>query len=454
MDNAKEFQDWVLKFELSESTVKALQENGFDSTQSCELLNSTMIHKHFAKALTLGQTLLQKAVDSLSTAPASVEGHRQRNHPPHRTRRPTCQLLMPYSNAPMPALDTALQTQGLDAVSLLSIFSANQPDGQVTTLNNGKGLSFDPFDCAGTSAGSKPYDIRDFITTMPIEGRGGGSIKVDDVEINLVESKPKLDSVTPLQYMEASLWILREMALKDGASLPHVLQYVGYLVKIANMGQRFQWKSVIKYDSEYRKAQAEAGFPFRADSSVMMQLFLRDRPAVEAKPSHQPNSTPHPQTKFDPRSGKPICGRSNTPIGCKLPQCKSAHVCRMCYSIHSITSHKDPAPVGTNPSEPKKLLLEAPSPPSLPPLLQHLPAWEKCLWKDRDRDFILHGIVHGFSLIDPQVAINDISPAHVLNDKSTCSEELMPCIDDAVSNELISGGYIPCNEQPKIISDS
>ena len=63
MDKAKEFQEWVLKYELSESTVKALQENGFDSTQSCELWNSAMIQKHFAKALTLGQTLLlQKAV--------------------------------------------------------------------------------------------------------------------------------------------------------------------------------------------------------------------------------------------------------------------------------------------------------------------------------------------------------------------------------------------------------
>ena len=188
---------------------------------------------------------------------------------------------------------------------------------------------------------------------MPTEGREGGSIKVGDVELNLVESKPKLDSVTPLQYMEASLWILRELALKDGASLSHVLQYVGYLVKIANMGQHFQWKFVIKYDSEYRKAQAEAGFPFGADSSYMMQLFLHDQPAVEAKPPHQPNSTPHPQTKSDSHSGKPICGRFNTPIGCKLPQCKFAHVCRMCYSTHSITSHNHPAPVGTNPPEPK-----------------------------------------------------------------------------------------------------
>ena len=188
---------------------------------------------------------------------------------------------------------------------------------------------------------------------MPTEGREGGSIKVGDVEHSLVESKSRLDSVNPLQYMKTSLWILREMALMDGASLPHVLQYAGYLVKIANMGQRFQWKSVTKCEAEYHKAQAEAGFPFGADSNFMMQLFLRDWPAVEAKPHSQPNSAPHRQTKFDPDSGKPICGRFNTPIGCKVPWCKFAHVCHMWYSTHSITSHKDPAPVGTNHSEPE-----------------------------------------------------------------------------------------------------
>ena len=43
--------------------------------------------------------------------------------------------------------------------------------------------------------------------------------------------------------MEASHRILHDMATKDGASLPQILQYVGYLIKVANMEQRFQWKS-------------------------------------------------------------------------------------------------------------------------------------------------------------------------------------------------------------------
>ena len=141
MDKAKEFQEWVLRYELSESTVKALQENGFDSTQSCELLNSAMIQNHLAKALTLGQTLLlQKAVDSLSTPPASVEyvpaaSAKDSLTPQANTTTPPAADAT--SNASMPTLDAALQNQGLDATSLLSILSANQPSGQTTCHDNG-----------------------------------------------------------------------------------------------------------------------------------------------------------------------------------------------------------------------------------------------------------------------------------------------------------------------------
>ena len=130
---------------------------------------------------------------------------------------------------------------------------------------------------------------------MPTERKDWASIKVWDMELNLTDTKPMLDNINQMQYMEAFLCTLQEMAVKDGASLPQVLQYVGYLIQIANMGQRFQWKSVLKYDSEYRKTQAEAGFTDGVDSSFMMQLFLQNM----ARPSTSSN-TQHPQTKFDP----------------------------------------------------------------------------------------------------------------------------------------------------------
>ena len=87
---------------------------------------------------------------------------------------------------------------------------------------------------------------------MSTERREGSSREVDDIELNLSKKKPQLDSITPMQYMEASL---RDMATKDGTSLPRVQQYVGYLIKVADMGQRFQWKSALKYNVDYWKMQ-------------------------------------------------------------------------------------------------------------------------------------------------------------------------------------------------------
>jgi hypothetical protein len=79
-------------------------------------------------------------------------------------------------------------------------------------------------------------------------------------------------------------------------------------------------------------------------------------------------------------------------------------------------------------------------------------SWEQCLADDPDKHFILDGIKHGFSLIDPNININDIAPAHVQNSSCTSSPHVKPLVESAISEEIISGGYIHCTNKPKIIS--
>ena len=85
-------------------------------------------------------------------------------------------------------------------------------------------------------------------------------------------------------------------------------------------------------------------------------------------------------------------------------------------------------------------------------MLKHIAAWERCLHEDNDKDFILHGIRHGFSLIDSDVDIDDIAPAQVTNNLSTRSPLIQPIISEAINDELLSGGYVKCSDEPKIIS--
>ena len=149
MEKADTFQAWTKQHELSDSTVEVLKENGFDSVQSCELLNGSMIQKHFAKSLTLGQTLLlQKAVDYLSKAPAGADATEdyQTTVPPKESSAETPPANPVDLASPAPVLDTMLkQPEGLDAAALLSILSMNQPAAKTSPIDNGKGLIFDPF---------------------------------------------------------------------------------------------------------------------------------------------------------------------------------------------------------------------------------------------------------------------------------------------------------------------
>ena len=122
------------------------------------------------------------------------------SHPqPHR------QPLLPHLPWMPPSSSKAL----MDAASLLNVISVNQPvSDEIINMDNGKGLTFDPF-CCFSSNSSKLYDIRDFVTTMPSEHKEGASNKVGEMKLNLMDTKPKLDNITQMQYMEASLHILR-----------------------------------------------------------------------------------------------------------------------------------------------------------------------------------------------------------------------------------------------------
>ena len=316
MDKAQTSQDWTIQNDLSDTTVTALKENGFDFVQSSGLLNTAMIQKHFSKSLTLGQTLLlQTAVKSLSKVPSVwpdvVDPQGISAATVKDTNKDTMSSAATSSAvAPASTLDATLQQQDLDAASLLNLISVTPETLSPPCLQSAK---------------------------------RGRRLKWGIWSWTLGISSPSW-TASP----RCSVW--RHLCSSCGKWLsrtePLFLQYAGYLIKIANMGQRFQCKSVLKYDSEYRRTQAEAGFPYGADSSFMMQLFLWDMLPQDqsmARPSASSN-TRHPQNKFHPQRGKPICGQFKSNKGCQLQRCKFAHVCRACYNPHSFSNHKEQAP--------------------------------------------------------------------------------------------------------------
>ena len=179
------------------------------------------------------------------------------------------------------------------------------------------------------------------------------------MSLGLSEKKVSLESITLHQYTEASMRILRELIIQDQMTMPEVLQYIGYVTKVASMAQVFPWRSILKYDQEYRKQQAAMSFPWGADSPYLMHLFLSQDDAVRQTMDRQPDRQRGPSTsrnKYDLVTGKIVCEKFNGRNGCNLRSCNYAHVCLECYDrAHGEFQHKQKAhnapPASTEPSK-------------------------------------------------------------------------------------------------------
>ena len=337
------FDEWITEWELDDQTKTMLATNGFSSLKSVKLLKDSMIQKHF-KGLNIAQTLLlQEAVASIVTPPTPA---------PATVDNPSTSNQSSGGSAPNASCESQpprLERQDLDMSSVWRLLDNANGDSQLAqdhpNPQAGKPAMFDPFcfDSNVTTETSKCRDIKDFVTLLQQNDKQ--VFKMGGVELTIPESKPKLESITPLQYMEASLKILREMAIKDGADLETVLHYCGYLIKIATMGQRFNWQSVLKYDYEYRRYQASNQFQWGADNAYTMMLFLKDSmtkdPAPQQSSRRNSTNTGRFRSRYDPASGRIVCEKFNGRNGCTLPMCKFAHVCLACFSqSHEEFTHR------------------------------------------------------------------------------------------------------------------
>lgn len=79
-----------------------------------------------------------------------------------------------------------------------------------------------------------------------------------------------------------------------------------------------------------------------------------------------------------------------------------------------------------------------------------LHVWEQELADDHDRDFILNGIKHGFSLIDGSPDL--ISPASVPNHPSANHPRTSDRVENRIKEEIQDGNYIISPECPKVVS--
>ena len=141
----------------------------------------------------------------------------------------------------------------------------------------------------------------------------------------------KLLNVTPAQWIAANTKILMEM-IAEMSSLPHqiasqvVHDYLVYTTKVGELATRFTWASVLLFDDDYRRRQAELDFRWGSDAPHLSMVVLKERPVNSKKPGEfkQPKAA-------NAKSTSSHCGYFNQGKECPYGvDCKFPHVCAIC----------------------------------------------------------------------------------------------------------------------------
>ena len=121
-----------------------------------------------------------------------------------------------------------------------------------------------------TAKGEKPLLIIDFVNNIvPQEEEetlgNQGSAKI---VVTYGPKKPKLESISIPQWVVANTRIFYTLLSEGKLSTQSAIQdYLAYTVKIMELIARYDWKSILMYDNEFRKLQAIYKFSWSFEST-------------------------------------------------------------------------------------------------------------------------------------------------------------------------------------------
>jgi hypothetical protein len=134
----------------------------------------------------------------------------------------------------------------------------------------------------GNAPHSKYRPIIDFVPRLyeeqEIEIASGVTLRVKGGE------KPKVDKITPAQWTVANARIIAEMIRDQQSDCRELtLDYLSYTAKIGEYATRFTWPSMMLFDDDYRRRQAEYGYRWGSDSPHSSHVILRERDVAKAR---------------------------------------------------------------------------------------------------------------------------------------------------------------------------
>lgn len=179
------------------------------------------------------------------------------------------------------------------------------------------------------------YDIVDYVPSLCIDNNEQILSSQDGSEIVLKTGakKPKLESVSQMQWVAANSRILAKLLLEGKLGLEAVAQYLAYNVKIASLAQRYAWYSVILYDREYRRAQSAYNFAWGSDVPHLMSVHLVPIQKVSHSTRAGRKDVANVRSNYDKKPYS--CRLYNNEDRCSFgSNCKFLHECNKCKGSH------------------------------------------------------------------------------------------------------------------------
>ena len=327
------FEEWCNTYELNDDTVKFLTERGFSSKLSLSVLCTDDVRKDFKKLQPAQVALLELAVREFhsTTAGPSV--------PPPTSSPPNDQAA---GHSVPPQASSSSNDQAAASSATLSVEEVLRKCGLIGNTQSAGNFSdttvTDPYGFGTGPFAWKFKDLTKYVSdtsswNTPADSEE--SLMVGDRKFVATDSRRLMvDKLSPQQYMEASLSVLREMVVNDNLPTGRAVDHLNYLIQIARFAQKSPWQSVLRYDQQYRRQQSELGFRWGTGSPILMQSQLT------ANTRAPPPSSQSRKPQLRDSAGRVICLMWNSVNGCNYHKCKYAHVCRECNSHdHTYQQH-------------------------------------------------------------------------------------------------------------------
>ena len=151
-------------------------------------------------------------------------------------------------------------------------------------------------------------------------------------------TKVKLENLSPNQWAVANLNILKKLLSAGSGQV--VFDYLDYVTKTLELGEVYEWHSILKWDQAFREKQKETNCSWTQEFVHLDRIFLRlkysSKPMVNI--SNHGNG-PHIQLKPRKHFSEP-CKLYN--VGkCNFNPCRYVHKCSIqnCGGAHPLILH-------------------------------------------------------------------------------------------------------------------